>query len=132
MEKTESWASNWKPWTELNMWVNDPLIGAAATSILEIAKRHKDPVAPTAGGPKETLFPFDFSSDPADPKVEQLCRRVAILWRSLDLHLFWHTRKMVCTENEGDAAWTAFKQEAQEVVDAFMATDPFKPFTTHH
>jgi len=125
-----------KVWQQLSFWTNDVLIGDVAVEILEIAKRHGEP-KPPAGMAMEKPIPFTFPvmSD-EEPQIEQFLRRVAIVYQAVDLHIYWHKRKMVCTKvfdpipewAQGmdnmvpDPNWLKFESEAMEVIDRFVGT----------
>ncbi|CAI9898751.1 hypothetical protein IPC3_21795 [Pseudomonas aeruginosa] len=127
-----NWSSSWRPWTELNMWTNDGLIGKTAAQLLDLAKKWNEPVAPTTGGPSNHPIPFSFTANVEDLEVEQICRRVAILWRALDQHIFWRTQVLVKCEVEGSADWQGFVADATKVLEQFMASEPFLKVSTKH
>ncbi|WP_311061542.1 hypothetical protein [Pseudomonas aeruginosa] len=114
------------------MWTNDALIGKTAAQLLDLTKKWNEPVAPTTGGPSNHPIPFSVPTNVEDPEVEQICRRVAILWRALDQHIFWRTQVLVKCEVEGTKDWQGFVADATLVLEQFMASEPFLNVSTKH
>lgn len=110
-----------KTYETLNLWTNDPWIGPAAAKILEIAKKHKEPVAPWKATPHEFDIPFDYDYDPESEENQQLLRRVGILFSAIDVHCYFRDRKQVVgvLQDPGapdSKAWSQFTEEALDVI----------------
>lgn len=110
-----------KTYESLNLWTNDPLIGMAAAKILEIAKKHNEPVAPWKATPHEFDITFDYLYEPESEDNQQLLRRVGILFAAIDIHCYFRDRKQVVgvlhePGTPESQAWSQFTEEALEVI----------------
>lgn len=115
----------------LALWTNDPLIGTAAAKILEIARKHNNPVTPWRATPHEFAIPFEYRYDADDDKQQQLLRRVGVLFSALDIHCYFRDRRQSVGVLSDPAAaeskaWSSFTEEALEVILLHCEALPLK------